>query len=101
RAMVTELAPKEKFGEYFGFSKLSGKVSASIGPLVWSGVFLLYEFIASHFWAYHTQYKAYGYAMLATGLIMGAGLLIIAFVKPSKSIIIEAEKLEKKEGESL
>jgi len=96
RAMITELAPKEKFGEYFGFSKLSGKVSASLGPLVWSGVFLLYEFIAKRFWAYYTQYKAYGYAMLATGIIMGVGLLVISFVKPSKTIILEAEKLEEK-----
>ena len=34
RIMVTELAPTEKFGEFFGFSKLSGKLSSAIGPFI-------------------------------------------------------------------
>lgn len=59
RAMVTELAPKEKFGEYFGFSKLSGKVSASLGPLIWSGVFALYNVIAIRFFLNPSLHNAY------------------------------------------
>lgn len=99
RAMVVELAPKEKFGEYFGFSKLSGKLSASLGPLIWTGVFLLYELLATRFFGEHNYYlyKAYGYAMLTVGIIMGIGLLIIGFVKPSRKLIIEGQSLEESE----
>ncbi|MGC9777964.1 MAG: MFS transporter [Candidatus Heimdallarchaeota archaeon] len=64
RAMVTELAPKEKFGEYFGFSKLSGKVSASLGPLLWTATFFLFTWIAERIFGSDGFYphKAYAYA---------------------------------------
>lgn len=93
RAMVTELAPKEKFGEYFGFSKLSGKVSASIGPLIWTATTSFYIFLASRFFTAYTDFKAYGYAMLTAGIVMAIGLVIIAFVKPSRKLIEEGKKL--------
>ncbi|NHJ31804.1 MAG: MFS transporter [Asgard group archaeon] len=91
RAMVTELAPKEKFGEYFGFSKLSGKVSASLGPLIWSGVFALYNIIALRFFTNPSLHNAYGYSMIVVGIIMGIGLVIIGFVKPEGKLIEEGE----------
>jgi MFS-type transporter involved in bile tolerance (Atg22 family) len=91
RAMVTELAPKEKFGEYFGFSKLSGKVSASLGPLIWSGVFALYNVIAIKFFLNPSLHNAYGYSMLVVGVIMGVGLIIIGKVKPEGKLIEEGE----------
>ncbi|NHJ03429.1 MAG: MFS transporter [Candidatus Heimdallarchaeota archaeon] len=96
RAMVTELAPKEKFGEYMGFSKLSGKISSSVGPLVWTGVFLLFERIAKHYWGIdnYSLNMAYGYAMLVVGIIMAIGLVIIGFVKPERNLIHEGEALE-------
>ena len=99
RAMVVELAPKEKFGEYMGFSKLSGKISSSLGPLLWSAVFILYEVIATAAFGENNYYlyKAYGYAMLVVGLIMLVGLVIIGFVKPSKKLIIEGKSLEEQE----
>ena len=93
--MIIELAPKEKFGEYFGFSKLSGKVSSALGPLLWSAVFGLFELICRAFWTSYNLYKAYGYAMLVVGLIMGIGLLIISRVKTTGKIIQEAEELAK------
>ena len=34
RAMIIELAPKEKVGEYFGFCKLTGKNSSIISPII-------------------------------------------------------------------
>ncbi|MCK5409058.1 MAG: MFS transporter, partial [Candidatus Heimdallarchaeota archaeon] len=43
RVMVVELAPKEKFGEYFGFSKLSGKVSSALGPIIFGAILLAYD----------------------------------------------------------
>ncbi|TFG04666.1 MAG: MFS transporter [Promethearchaeota archaeon] len=76
RIMVTELAPKEKFGEYFGFTKLSGKVSSSIGPIVFGSVLLTADIIGKY---------AYGWAMIAVGIIMAIGLFIISFVDMSQS----------------
>ncbi|MEJ2277735.1 MAG: MFS transporter [Candidatus Lokiarchaeota archaeon] len=47
RIMVTELAPKEKFGEYFGFSKLSGKLSSAIGPIVFGSILTTADLIGN------------------------------------------------------
>ncbi|MHA1187759.1 MAG: MFS transporter [Candidatus Heimdallarchaeota archaeon] len=104
RAMVTELAPKEKFGEYFGFSKLSGKVSAALGPLIWTLVFWIHEkSSARHFLKTGSVYEdtnKYGFAMLVVGIIMLIGLIIIGTVNPSKQLIQEGiEKEEKVETE--
>ncbi|MFX1593942.1 MAG: MFS transporter [Promethearchaeota archaeon] len=72
RIMVIELAPKEKFGEFFGFSKLSGKFSSALGPFIWGTVMLTYDIIGK---------VAYGWAMISVGIIMGIGILIISFIK--------------------
>ncbi len=76
RIMVTELAPKEKFGEFFGFSKLSGGLSAAIGPFVWGVVMLSYDIIGK---------GAYGLAMISVGIIMVIGLIIISYVQKESS----------------
>ena len=75
RIMVTELAPKEKFGEYFGFSKLSGKLSSAIGPIVFSSILTTADLIGKY---------SYGLALLGVAYIMFFGLLIISFVTPKK-----------------
>ncbi len=72
RIMITELAPKEKFGEFFGFSKLSGGLSAALGPFVWGVVMLSYDIIGK---------AAYGLAMISAGIIMVIGLIIISYVQ--------------------
>ena len=72
RIMIIELAPKEKFGEFFGFSKLSGKLSSALGPFIWGTVMLTYDIIGK---------AAYGWAMISVGIIMGIGIFIISFVK--------------------
>ncbi|NVM17114.1 MAG: MFS transporter [Candidatus Lokiarchaeota archaeon] len=72
RIMVTELAPKEKFGEFFGFSKLSGKLSSAIGPFVWGTVMLTYDVIGK---------AAYGWAMISVGIIMALGIIILSRVQ--------------------
>ena len=76
RIMVTELAPTEKFGEFFGFSKLSGKLSSAIGPFIWGTVMLSYDVIGK---------DAYGWAMLSVGIIMAIGILILSRVKTEES----------------
>jgi UMF1 family MFS transporter len=75
RIMVTELAPKEKFGEYFGFSKLSGKVSSSLGPIVFGAILTTYDIIGKY---------AYGWALISVGIIMFIGLIVLSFVKTNK-----------------
>ncbi len=77
RAMVAALAPKEKFGEYFGFSKLSGKVSSAIGPLIWGATFLIFY----KSWNYMT----YAWAMIFIGIVMALGIIIVSFVRFDKS----------------
>jgi MFS-type transporter involved in bile tolerance (Atg22 family) len=72
--MVVELAPKEKFGEFFGFSKLSGKSSSALGPFIWGLVMLSYDVIGK---------AAYGWAMITVGIIMAIGIMIISRVKGS------------------
>ncbi|MHA2309149.1 MAG: MFS transporter [Candidatus Heimdallarchaeaceae archaeon] len=84
RYMIIELAPKEKFGEYFGFSKLSGKVSASIGPIIWGAI------IAMSLNPNISLASAYALAVGVVGLIMIVGLVIILFIKPEKRILKEA-----------
>lgn len=74
RIMIIDLAPKEKFGEYFGFSKLSGKLSSAVGPLVFGAILSTYNVIGK---------LAYGWALIAVGVIMGLGILIISFVNKS------------------
>ena len=71
RIMVTELAPKEKFGEYFGFSNLSGKVSSSFGPILVGLILTTADVIGKYAW---------GWALIAVGIIMGIGLFILSFV---------------------
>jgi UMF1 family MFS transporter len=76
RIMVVELAPKEKFGEFFGFSKLSGKLSSAIGPFIWGTVMLTYDVIGK---------AAYGWAMISVGIIMAIGIFILSFVQKESS----------------
>ena len=71
RIMVTELAPKEKFGEYFGFSNLSGKVSSSFGPIVFGLILMTADVIGKYAW---------GWALITVGIIMGIGLFVLSFV---------------------
>jgi len=85
RYMVIELAPKEKFGEYMGFSKLSGKVSASIGPIIWAAIIALSNPDGAN-WDMNVTYAL---AVGVVGLIMIAGLIVILFVRPTKSILKE------------
>jgi UMF1 family MFS transporter len=78
RQMITELSTKEKFGEYLGFSKLSGKVSSIFGEGIWALVFFLFPLL---------NYKTYAIEIAVMGLIMGIGILIISFVKPARHLL--------------
>ena len=77
RIMVTELAPKEKFGEYFGFTSISGKASASLGPIIFGTILLSADVIGKYAW---------GLGLIALGIIMILGLLLLKFVKVSEKM---------------
>lgn len=76
RIMVTELSPKEKFGEFFGFSELSGKVSSSIGPIIFGIILTTADVIGKYAW---------GWALIAAGIIMSVGIYILTFVEVKSS----------------
>jgi UMF1 family MFS transporter len=76
RIMVVELAPKEKFGEFLGFTKFSGKSSSALGPFIWGLVMLSYDVIGK---------AAYGWAMITVGIIMAIGILVISRIEGSQS----------------
>ncbi len=75
RIMVTRISPKEKFGEYFGFTSISGKASASLGPIIFGAILLSADVIGKYAW---------GLGLLAMGIIMLLGLLVLKFVKVSE-----------------
>ena len=43
RAIVVELSPPEKIGEFFGIYSLAGKMASIVGPLIWGGVVLIFQ----------------------------------------------------------
>ena len=85
RAMIVELAPKEKVGEFFGFCKLTGKNSSIISPIIWLVVFLITE----PMWGF----REYSWAILAISILMLIGFVFIFLVK-STSRNIKEKKVE-------
>ncbi|TFG25415.1 MAG: MFS transporter [Promethearchaeota archaeon] len=77
RIMVTRLSPKEKFGEYFGFTSISGKASASLGPIIFGTILLTADVIGKYAW---------GLGLCALGVIMILGLILLKFVKVSEKM---------------
>ncbi|MFX0186020.1 MAG: hypothetical protein ACFE95_23295, partial [Candidatus Hodarchaeota archaeon] len=65
--MTIELAPPEKIGQYFGFSKLAGKGSSAIGMILFGGVI---GFFAS----------AAGFRSNVLAYKVGIGLLFVLFL---------------------
>ncbi|MFW9988084.1 MAG: hypothetical protein ACFFC3_05470 [Candidatus Odinarchaeota archaeon] len=43
--MVAKIAPKEKSGDFLGFSRLSRKISSALGSFVWGTLMLTYDII--------------------------------------------------------
>ena len=43
RAIVVELSPPEKIGEFFGIYSLAGKMASIVGPLLWGSVVWLFQ----------------------------------------------------------
>jgi UMF1 family MFS transporter len=43
RAIVVELSPPEKIGEFFGIYSLAGKMASIAGPLLWGSVVWIFQ----------------------------------------------------------
>ena len=43
RAIVVELSPPEKIGEFFGIYSLAGKMASIAGPLLWGSVVWVFQ----------------------------------------------------------
>ncbi|MBD3254309.1 MAG: MFS transporter [Candidatus Lokiarchaeota archaeon] len=80
RIMITQLAPKEKFGEFFGFSNLSGKVSSSIGPIIFGVIIYVATGVGV------SLKHSYGFALIAVALVMLLGLFILTSVEVTRKM---------------
>ncbi|MEE9259179.1 MAG: MFS transporter [Nitrospinaceae bacterium] len=67
RAILVELAPPEKVGEFFGIYGLAGKMASILGPLLWGSIVWLLE---------DTQTLKYRAAVSSLLLIIGITLLL-------------------------
>lgn len=73
RALLIELSPEEKVGEFFGLYSLAGKMASILGPLLWGTVVLAFE---------STQTFKYRAAIAALFLvIVAASFLFRSLVK--------------------
>ncbi|MEC7641810.1 MAG: MFS transporter [Nitrospinota bacterium] len=43
RALLIQLSPPEKVGEFFGFYGLAGKIASILGPLLWGSIVWVFE----------------------------------------------------------
>jgi len=43
RALLIQLSPPEKIGEFFGFYGLAGKMASILGPLLWGSIVWIFE----------------------------------------------------------
>jgi len=67
RTMTIELAPPDKIGQYFGFTKLAGKGSSAIGMILFGGII---GFFASEA----------GFGSNALAYKLGIGMLCVLFI---------------------
>ncbi len=89
RQFILELCPPEKIGQYMGFKKISGKISAAIGPLIFSGVLaLVYPY---------GKTLAYQIAILSLLVFFLIGFVIILFIKNNHAKYLKGERFPYKE----
>ncbi|MFX1511629.1 MAG: MFS transporter [Promethearchaeota archaeon] len=86
RQYVIELAPSDKVAQYFGFQKLAGKVSASIGPILFSAALNLGFFLGFNTW------HAYRLAIFSLFLFFIVGYLIFIIIKDYHPNYLQGER---------
>ncbi|MBK5112564.1 MAG: MFS transporter [Candidatus Heimdallarchaeota archaeon] len=89
RQFILELCPPEKIGQYMGFKKISGKVSAALGPLIFSGVLSLV--------LPYGKTLAYQIAILSMLVFFLVGFVVILFIKNNHARYLKGERYPYKE----
>ncbi|TET28308.1 MAG: MFS transporter [Candidatus Heimdallarchaeota archaeon] len=89
RQFILELCPPEKIGQYMGFKKISGKVSAAVGPLLFSGILALTLPFG--------KTLAYQIAILSLLVFFLIGFVIILFIKNNHAKYLKGERFPYKE----
>lgn len=62
RALLVELCPSEKIGEFFGLYGMAGKMASILGPLLWGTVVLIFDATETF------KYRAAVFSLLLIGL---------------------------------
>lgn len=81
RALLIELSPKEKVGEFFGLYGLAGKLASIFGPLLWGTIVLMLE---------SSQTLKYRAAVFALLLIAIAGACLFGSMQKDMAAPAEA-----------
>jgi len=91
RQFILELAPPEKFGQYMGFKKISGKASAAFGPLIFSGILALTLPLG--------KTLAYQISILSLLVFFIAGVIVLLFIKNNHQLYLKGERFPYKNEE--
>ncbi|MDH5478524.1 MAG: MFS transporter [Nitrospinota bacterium] len=76
RTMLTQLAPPERVGEFFGLFNLAGKAAAIIGPMLWGITVAVFTPLGGT-----TQHRL---AVLSLGVNVIIGWILLRYVDPDK-----------------
>lgn len=72
RPLLITLVPKEKQGEFFALSELTGKTSAVVGPVLWG---IIVSAAAAAGWSEVNQYRA-AIGALVVQLVIGGAIIV-------------------------
>jgi len=89
RQYILELSPPEKIGQYMGFKKISGKISAALGPLIFSGVLSIV--------IPYGKTLAYQIAILSMLAFFIIGFVVVLFIKDNHARYLKGERFPYKE----
>ena len=89
RQFILELSPPEKIGQYMGFKKISGKISAALGPLIFSGILSIVLPFG--------KTLAYQMAILSMLAFFIIGFVVVLFIKDNHARYLEGDRFPYKE----
>ncbi len=92
RPLLLTLVPKEKQGEFFALSELTGKTSAVFGPVLWG---IIVSAAAAAGWQEVNQYRAAIGSLVVQLVIGGVIILKVPDVRPKREYADEADGAEK------
>ena len=93
RQMVIELAPENKIGQYFGYSKLVGKGGSAIGLIIFASVLSVTQEITD------SIPLSYSVGFFVLGIIYAIGLVFLMLVKDHHKEYLDGERAPYKEND--